>query len=211
MRTKETTVYQYNELSDKAKERARDWYREGNLDYDWFESDYEALETIGKIFGMEVDLKRTYFSGFYSQSSGSSFEASIDIVKMFECIRLESWKTEFPKVEFRFPPQTKNMLRVIRIAKYLDVNASVSNTNRETGVRVSLDWDSNQPSGLQSYDNIDEVMREIEEYTQDVAEEINNWFYRWLESDYEYLTSDECIAEGIIANEYEFDEDGRRA
>jgi len=211
MRTKETTVYQYNELSEKAKERARDWFRERNLEYDWYESDYEALQTLGRLFGMEVDLKRTYFNGFYSQSSGCSFEADIDIVKMFECIRLESWKEEFPNVEFRFPTQTKNMLRVMKIAELLDVRGSVSNANRETAVRVNLDWDSTDCSGMKSRDRIDEVMREIEEYTQDVAEEINNWFYRWLESDYEYLQSDESIEEGIIANEYEFDEDGRRA
>ena len=31
-------VYQFNELSDRAKERAREWYREGALDYDWWEN-----------------------------------------------------------------------------------------------------------------------------------------------------------------------------
>ena len=27
-------AYSFAELSDRAKERARDWYRQGNLDYD---------------------------------------------------------------------------------------------------------------------------------------------------------------------------------
>jgi hypothetical protein len=36
------------------------------------------------------------------------------------------------------------------------------------------------------------------------------WIYRQLEREYDYLTSDEAIAESIIANEYEFTEEGER-
>lgn len=32
--TKSKTVYYFDELSDKAKEKAREWYREGALDYE---------------------------------------------------------------------------------------------------------------------------------------------------------------------------------
>ena len=31
-RIKQTTVYQFDELSDAAKEKARDWYREASAD-----------------------------------------------------------------------------------------------------------------------------------------------------------------------------------
>ena len=32
MRIKHTKVYQYDELSDEAKEKARNWYRDGNCE-----------------------------------------------------------------------------------------------------------------------------------------------------------------------------------
>ena len=50
-----TEVYQFNELSDRAKERAREWYREGALDYDWWENVYEDAERVGlKITGFDL-------------------------------------------------------------------------------------------------------------------------------------------------------------
>lgn len=35
MQTIKTKVYQINELSEPAKEKAREWYREGAFDYEW--------------------------------------------------------------------------------------------------------------------------------------------------------------------------------
>ena len=36
------------------------------------------------------------------------------------------------------------------------------------------------------------------------------WLYCQLEAEYDHLTSDEAIEEGIIVNEYTFTEAGRR-
>ncbi len=51
----ETTVYRLDELSDAAKEKARDWYRQTGFDHDWFEFVYDDFERICAIIG--VDLK----------------------------------------------------------------------------------------------------------------------------------------------------------
>jgi hypothetical protein len=40
--------------------------------------------------------------------------------------------------------------------------------------------------------------------------ELARWLYRQLQSEYDHLTSDESIEEGIIVNEYTFTEGGRR-
>lgn len=54
-RKKEIEIYQFSELSARAKERARDWYRQDALDYEWWESTYEDAERIGlKITGFDV-------------------------------------------------------------------------------------------------------------------------------------------------------------
>ena len=59
MRVKETTVYQFDELNEQAKENARYWYRQGALDYDWWGFTYDDAETIGlTITGFDLDRNR---------------------------------------------------------------------------------------------------------------------------------------------------------
>lgn len=53
-----TTVYQFDELDEKAKEKARNWYRSGALDYEWWESTYDDAKSIGleiTEFGLDRD------------------------------------------------------------------------------------------------------------------------------------------------------------
>lgn len=50
----QTTVYRLDELDDRAKERARSWYREGALDYEWFDSVFEDFEQICEILGVRL-------------------------------------------------------------------------------------------------------------------------------------------------------------
>ena len=40
--------------------------------------------------------------------------------------------------------------------------------------------------------------------------DLARWLYRRLEAEYDHLTSDQAIEEGIIVNEYTFTEAGRR-
>ena len=47
-----TTVYQFPELSDAAKEKARSWYRELGPHDDWWDAVYEDFERVCKILGI---------------------------------------------------------------------------------------------------------------------------------------------------------------
>jgi hypothetical protein len=62
---KKVLIYQFNELSAKAKEKARDWFREGVLDYEWWEAIYEDAERIGlKITSFELDRRQSITGEF---------------------------------------------------------------------------------------------------------------------------------------------------
>lgn len=54
MKTIETTVYNFNELSDKAKEKAREWYRNTNQDYNWSDESLASLKALANHFGGEL-------------------------------------------------------------------------------------------------------------------------------------------------------------
>ncbi|SUG74229.1 antitoxin of the YeeV-YeeU toxin-antitoxin system [Salmonella enterica subsp. enterica] len=53
-----TTVYLSDELSESARKKARAWYCEGGLEYEWYDAVYEDFTLICNILG--VRLKNTY-------------------------------------------------------------------------------------------------------------------------------------------------------
>ncbi len=63
MKTIETKVFTFDELSEKAKEKARDWFREASSSDEWWESTYEDASHIGlKIKGFDID-RGSYVKG----------------------------------------------------------------------------------------------------------------------------------------------------
>ena len=62
MTTIETKVYTFDELSDKAKEKARDWYKSGIDDYEWWDSTYQDALNIGFEMGA-FDIYRREMKG----------------------------------------------------------------------------------------------------------------------------------------------------
>lgn len=52
-------VYTFAELSDSAKETARNNYREHNLDYNWWDFTYDDAKTIGAFYGLYASTKQT--------------------------------------------------------------------------------------------------------------------------------------------------------
>lgn len=59
MKTLTIKVYEFNELSEAAKEYARAWYREGAFNEDWYQSVYDDAEQIGlKITAFDLDRNR---------------------------------------------------------------------------------------------------------------------------------------------------------
>ena len=59
MKIIEIKVYAFDELSDDAKARARAWYQDGALDYNWWESTYEDAKMIGlQLKSFDLDRNR---------------------------------------------------------------------------------------------------------------------------------------------------------
>ena len=53
------------------------------------------------------------------------------------------------------------------------------------------------------------VSDDDEESLKQLMRDFADWIYSSLEKEYDYLTSDEAIAESLRANEIEFTEDGQ--
>ncbi|KGM85868.1 hypothetical protein rosmuc_04204 [Roseovarius mucosus DSM 17069] len=206
-----TTVYQFPELSDAAKEKARSWYRELGPHDDWWDAVYEDFERVCEILG--IRLKTTpvrlmgggtrakpciWFSGFWSQGDGACFEGYWSHAKG-AAARIRDYATTDVTLH-----GIADRLQAIQRRNFYQLAAEVSHRGRyyhEYSMSVDVTRDS--PTWQPPTEDAEEVVTEA---LRDLA----RWLYRQLEAEYDHLTSDEAIEEGIIVNEYTFTERGRR-
>lgn len=209
MRILETKLYTFNELDDRAKERARDWWRQHVFSdsCDW-EFVYEDAANVAELLG--IDLRQTrkelvggghrydptiYFSGFWSQGDGACFEGSY------------TYKKGAPKAIREYAPQDTELHRIadtlqqVQSRYFYRLYANMKHHGRyyHSGyMDVEVEYNGDDDRDIsEAEDDITQLMRDFAD-----------WIYRQLENEYEYQSSDEVIDEVIIMNEYEFEENG---
>jgi hypothetical protein len=197
MRTIEITAYKFDELQNDAKEKAMDWYRDGNLDYDWWDCVYDSFKEKSKEVGF--DVTKMYFSGFWSQGDGAMFEYDY-IDDKLRMLFIDSLK---------LTPMRKQWL--INNTTISGKGKHRGHYNHEKCCAHSIYWEVDNGDlhwSTNFYKWIESFSDELEEYVIDLYEELCGDLYSSLEKEYEYLQSDEVVKESIIANDYEFDEYG---
>jgi hypothetical protein len=227
----EVEVFKYDELSDQAKQKAREWYLEG-MDYEWWEGVYEMAKTDGYEKGFCID--KIYFSGFHSQGDGASWTGQVDIGAWLKA----------------HAPDTIGVSALIALINtdYVEKHISVSTSGRyshensmdfgevqydgrfydgdeldwaelkeETmsgqgifdGMRIAdmLDLIHTDEACPYKFHNIAQLDVDIEESCKDYARDI----YQRLREEYEYLCSEEMMIDHFDANDYHFTNEGRLA
>ena len=218
MRIKHTNIYTYAELSDDAKAKARDWYREASAGDDFFaESVTEDFKEAAKACGLELSGrnpnnrgdKGIYWSGFSSQGDGASFTASWSAARVDVAAILKDRPATYTDRNGVQQTCEGNA----KLAPILEGFAELADLDREAyGSTVAgrghyqTDTDYNSEHVTHS-DVADERAATLKELCSDLA----HWFYRTLEREYEYQNSDAAVAEAITCNEYEFTADGESA
>lgn len=211
--TKEYTIYTFEELSDAAKEKARDWLRalQFNDSSDW-EFVYEDAVTVGALIGIEID-RRTfktmgggtgseptiYFSGFSSQGDGACFEGTYSYRKG----ALKALKQEIGG-------ESKGDKELIRIATELQELQRRNFYRLEARMKHSGHYNH---SGCMSVDidfPADRYISDDEQALTRLMRDFADWIYRQLEAEYDYRCSDEQIDDSMDANQYTFDINGNR-
>jgi hypothetical protein len=175
MQVKTIETFKYSELSDAAKAKARDWFRNS----DEFTSGDEYLESIkrltehfgGKIKDYEID---------WSNSTRPSW-------MKFEMSELEPEDIEAKLKELgTYDPETLKGNGECKLTGVCYDEDAID------GFRIAFLRDNER--------NLDKLMQAA--------------FKTWIDSahkEYDYRQSDEAVAEGIEANEYDFTADGKRS
>jgi len=206
MKTKTIELYQFDELSDDAKEKARQWWRncQDQTDLDHIIDDFETIaEKIGIEFkthtvnlygGGKRHEPNIYYSGFCSQGDGACFEGSYRYAKN----ALAAIKEH--------APQDDKLIRIVKGLKdiqkkhFYQIRADITHTGRYYHKHsVSID--------VYRQDEKD-VSKVIQDSVTEYMKDLMQWLYRQLEKEYEYQNSAEYIDENIRINEYEFNESG---
>lgn len=218
MREKIVKLYKYAELSDKAKEKARDWHRRGvSEDFD-AECTLDDAAIIAEFMGLDIRQRViqqmngktrkgvSVYWQLHGQGSGASFDAT-----------WHAFKVQPGKVA-EHAPQDAELARIAgefeRIAKaYPEARYSA----KASGRYMSMDFDID----IEPPENHDDTERTSADWTvinhalmraivdvKEASRDFAHLVYKRIDAEYDYATSDAVLAEGIEANEYEFTEDG---
>ena len=189
-------TYSFNELLDEAKQVT--FYNNSDINvnhWNWYDSTKDDFHTILELVGFyNIDSS---FCGFYSQGDGASFSADYRYKK--GC--LKAVKQHAPN-DTELHDIVKGIVSHQKDNGYL-LSCEVSQRgNYYHSNTMHFSWCKNDDSWFDWKNNF--VEDEIEQLFRNLAD----WYYSRLESEYEYLTSFDAVAEMLEVNEIQFLENG---
>ena len=206
-----TMVYQFPELSDPAKDKARAWYRGLGSHDDWWDAVYDDFERVCEILGIRLKTRAVrlmgggtrqkpcvWFSGFCSQGDGACFEGRVSHAKG-SSKRIRDYAPQDATLH-----GIADRLQAVQRRNFYQLTVGATHRGRyyhEYSMTIEVMRDS--PTGQEPTSDSEDIVTEA---LRDLA----RWLYRQLEAEHDHLTSDDAIEDGIIANAYTFTEAGRR-
>jgi len=196
-----------------------DAHRDFNVGHDWWDSVYSDFEQICEILGIDLDKDEPSFSGFWSQGDGASWTGSYRAIKGFgkrseptydlapQKIREHASKDEeLHRIADELCLLSRTTFPAYAVMGRQNSRYVHSNTMYVETLELCV--------GGEWYDGYDEesgvaeeVVDHIRDQLQDLFRDLAGWLYTTLETEYDYLTSDEAVIESLEANEIEEDED----
>lgn len=202
----DVTVYTFDELSETAKAKALEKESESQGEFWEGTYQYDDFEAIANILGIEFARKPVklmngstrydpaiYYSGFWSQGDGASFEGTY------------AYKCGCRKAIRSYAPVDGELHRIaddlfaLQKAHFYRLKAKIEtrgNYSHSGTMQVDV-YDDPETGAALPDDEMTQLMRDFAD-----------WMYRQLEADYEWATGEEACKDSIEANELEFLEDG---
>ena len=171
-------------------------YREYNDIY----LDYviENFTDILKMIGFS-DIK-VYYSGFYSQGDGASFEGDLDVDEI--TIKNIKEALEYIGEDIELKKLLTDLYKTTCDIQGLKLRIT-KNGNYQHEMTMDIDvmeYDKNEYKNKEIYHKAGEILT--------ICRYLAKWLYDKLEKSYEYQDSDEYIFQLLVNNEYELNEKG---
>ena len=206
MQTNTFPIYTYGELSDEAKSKVQSWLSD-DFDYEFV---LEDAATIADLFGLDIRQTRKtlmngghrydptiYWSGFWSQGDGASFEGTYKYKKgALKAVKEYCGDAEVHRIVKGLQDVQRRHFYKLTARMGRGAGSNFYSHSNTMSVDVSHYDDE--------YHDIGDAEEEVTQLMRDFAD----WIYGQLEKEHDYQTSDEAVAEACEANGYEFYEDG---
>lgn len=190
--TREYKVFNFDELSKEAKQKAIDQYYDYEMQYGYHFLEDDISEELKQIDDCFSDVKLQY-SLSYCQGDGLSFSGELDLKKFLE--------TKYSKKL----PQYK----IWGLDEYVYSVHSKGNSGHYCyASKNDIDYTENYQDYIERkhIDNLwQDVLTEIQEYYLDLCEKLKKYGYDILE----YRMTDDEFSEFCESNDYKFFEDGK--
>lgn len=202
----------FSELSNEAKEHARQEYLKDGIGYDWWDHTYEDAVRMGEMLGISIHNRgyRTVggaalqqpdinFSGFSSQGDGACFTGlyrfAPDAIKKITAETNDGKLLQFATDLTTLQIKRRLLGQGLLIA---NIKAGMSNYCHSNTMDIEVDLDD---------DELDDTEFSIDDKPlADIIRAFADWIYDQLETESDYLHSDEHVDERLADDE--FDEDG---
>ena len=206
----EKTVYQFSELSDQAKARARDWYRST--------ADSSDLENVVDDFASIADTLGLQLSTHPVKLMNGTYRCDVDVN-----YRVAYCQGDYAAFDgtWRYNKGCRQALRAYApvdsvLHSIVDQWAALQ---KRYFYRLAVDCRSGRSSqgvgdiyrqAFGRYDDDQTVDGDIEREAANIVDRLSDWLYTQLRNEVDYQNSDDQVDESITVNGYEFDENGER-
>ena len=181
-------------VSDKMLEK----HRHINVEHDWYDYEYECFREDMKAKG--IDVERMYFSGFWLQGDGACFEGGFDDVRLF--IDSHFKDTDYPMIRKLLDEGGSVVINCNHSGHYCHENCTSFSFDADTLENVmSIPTEFHEQVVASMDEKLSMEVGEFETASIEIFKSHMRDLYRRLEAEYDYLTSDEAVAEAVIAND----------
>jgi hypothetical protein len=207
----ELTATQLNESDPKRFDREYGKWCENALDYDWYEPVYDQFIEGGEGKGFRV--AKIYFSGFYSQGDGASWEG---VVYLDEFMRTHCdmsdprWHIVHALVDAEVLPPNVDVYRSVGSSRYYH-----EQTMQVGDIEAWWhDEDYCVPKGVYAGANANELyisaggdptLEELHDMIESEVKDYARDIYKALEKEHDYLLSEESFIEHCGCNDITFE------
>lgn len=199
--TKTYDVYKYNELSDSAKEKVKEWYLQGQEPFIFSE---DCKEDLRNLFGKN-NLDVQYSLG-YCQGDGFNIYGKISAESIFNCLEKHNGGTQLAKFENILTEKEKKT--ILHYAEECGDIEIPMNSRYCYSLADYIDIADAWEYDLYGYKNVNlDVLDKFEEMVKGIFNTLCSSYEKWG-YEYFYEISDEDLEEMCEVNGYEFLEDG---
>ena len=203
--TLEQTLYKYNELSAKAKEKVKEWYLEGQQPFIFTDDCEQDLENL---FG-ENNLKVQY-SLASCQGDGFNIYGTIEPYKIIECLEKHNGGSQLEEFENYMTDKEKEI--ILLYADYCSDIELPYNNRYCYSLADRIDFAEEWLTDLEDSEEFETIdFDTINKFEKLVVNIFSKLCQDYEEQGYEYFyeISEEELEEMCEFNEYEFLEDGK--